>query len=97
VVVIGEIITIGDELISGRVCDTNAFFLSARISSFGMKISAISSVGDNPEQIAEVLKRALGRSDFVIVSGGLGPTDDDITAAWPRIFSIYRWSRTRIF
>jgi nicotinamide-nucleotide amidase len=81
VVVIGEIITIGDELISGRVCDTNAFFLSARISSFGMKISAISSVGDNPEQIAEVLKRALGRSDFVIVSGGLGPTDDDITAA----------------
>ena len=77
----GEIITIGDELISGRVCDTNAFFLSARVSSFGIKITAISSVGDDSDRIADVLGRSVERSEFVIVSGGLGPTDDDITAS----------------
>lgn len=76
----GEIITIGDELLSGRVCDVNSFFLSGRISSYGLKIKAFSSVGDEKADILEVLGRAVDRSDFVLVSGGLGPTDDDITA-----------------
>lgn len=76
----GEIITIGDELISGRVADQNSFFLAARLSSLGLTIKNISSVGDDPEQIKDVLRRALSRSRFVLVSGGLGPTDDDITA-----------------
>ncbi len=75
----GEIITIGDELITGRVCDLNAHFLSGRLSSFGIKITAISSVGDDPEAISGVLARAVERSQFVIACGGLGPTEDDIT------------------
>ena len=75
----GEIITIGDELITGRVCDLNSFFLSGRVSSYGIEIKAITSVGDDPPRIVEVLNRAVGRSDFVLVSGGLGPTDDDLT------------------
>ena len=75
----GEIITIGDELISGRVCDLNSFFLSGRISSYGLVIESISSVGDDEAHIVEVLKRAVERSEFVLVSGGLGPTEDDLT------------------
>lgn len=75
----GEIITIGDELISGRVCDQNAHFLSGRLTSFGLEVTAISSVGDDPDHIQDVLSRASARSEFVIVCGGLGPTEDDIT------------------
>jgi nicotinamide-nucleotide amidase len=77
---IGEIITIGNELISGRVCDLNSFFLSGRASSFGLEIRYISSVGDDEDRIIDSLNRAVNRSDFIMVSGGLGPTDDDITA-----------------
>ena len=76
---LGEIITIGDELITGRVCDLNSFFLSGRISSYGLNIQALVSVGDNEDRILEALAQAVQRSDFVIVSGGLGPTEDDIT------------------
>ena len=68
----GEIITIGDELTSGRVCDLNSFFLAARVSSFGLKITAMSSVGDDEASIIDALSRAVARSDFVLVSGGLG-------------------------
>ena len=75
----GEIITIGDELISGRVCDLNSFFLSARVSSYGLRVMAITSVGDDRERIMDILHQAVDRSDFVLVSGGLGPTEDDIT------------------
>lgn len=83
----GEIINIGDELVSGRVCDLNSFFLSGRISSFGFEIKAISSVGDDEDRIIEVLERAVSRSDFVLVSGGLGPTEDDLTAKVAAKFS----------
>ncbi|MEW6265401.1 MAG: CinA family nicotinamide mononucleotide deamidase-related protein [Thermodesulfobacteriota bacterium] len=75
----GEIITIGDELITGRVSDLNSYFLSGRVSSLGLRIENISSVGDDPERIIDALGRAVGRSEFVLVTGGLGPTDDDIT------------------
>ncbi|MBW2139727.1 MAG: competence/damage-inducible protein A [Deltaproteobacteria bacterium] len=76
----GEIITIGDELISGRVRDRNANYLSTRLSSMGIIVTAISTIGDNPEAIIETLDRAIMRSEFVLVCGGLGPTEDDITA-----------------
>jgi len=75
----GEIITIGDELITGRVADQNAHYLSSRLTSLGLEVTGISTVGDVPADIIEVLDRALGRSDFIIISGGLGPTEDDIT------------------
>lgn len=76
----GEIIVIGDELISGRIRDINAHYLSTRLTSLGMQVLAISTVGDIEEHIFEVLGRAAERSGFVIVCGGLGPTSDDITA-----------------
>lgn len=77
----GEIITIGDEIISGRVCDLNAHYLSGRLSASGLAVKAVSTVGDDPDKIREVLGRAVERSDFVLVCGGLGPTEDDITTA----------------
>lgn len=76
----GEIITIGDELLSGRVHDSNAQFIASRLSALGIIISAVSIVGDDLASIRDVLTRAAGRSEFAIVCGGLGPTDDDITA-----------------
>jgi len=75
----GEIITIGDELITGRVPDQNAHYLSSRLSSLGLVVTSISTVGDVPGDILEVLGRAVGRSDFILICGGLGPTEDDIT------------------
>jgi nicotinamide-nucleotide amidase len=75
----GEIIIIGNELISGRVCDINSSFLAARLSSHGLDISSVSVIGDDAERIAGVLHQAVERSNFVIVCGGLGPTEDDIT------------------
>ena len=76
----GEIIIIGDELVSGRIRDRNAHYLSLRLSSLGLIVTAISAVGDKHEHIIELLNRAVERSEFVLVCGGLGPTDDDITA-----------------
>ncbi|MBW2621672.1 MAG: competence/damage-inducible protein A, partial [Deltaproteobacteria bacterium] len=69
----------GDELVSGRIRDRNAHYLSLRLSSLGIIVNAVSAVGDNQEDIIELLERAVGRSDFVLVCGGLGPTEDDIT------------------
>lgn len=76
----GEIICIGDELMSGRVADTNSRYAVSRLWPLGIEIGAVVLVGDEPEAIKDTLCRALGRADFVVVSGGLGATDDDITA-----------------
>jgi nicotinamide-nucleotide amidase len=76
-----EIITIGDELIEGRLVDTNAGLMSARLADEGLTVVSHLSVGDDLERIADALRSAAGRSDAVLVSGGLGPTSDDLTAA----------------
>ena len=76
----GEIIIIGDEILSGRVNDLNGWYACSRLAAAGLRVYAISTVGDDATEIAEVVNRALRRSDFVIVTGGLGPTEDDITA-----------------
>ena len=76
----GEIICIGDELISGRVSDKNAAYASSRLNPQGLTVTAVSFIGDDPACIGDTLQRALNRSDFVLVTGGLGVTDDDITA-----------------
>jgi len=75
-----EIITIGNELISGSVQDTNASFLAERLLSIGTEVTWMTSVGDNESDIRDALQSALRRSDVVLVTGGLGPTPDDITA-----------------
>jgi nicotinamide-nucleotide amidase len=79
--VIGEIITIGDELISGRVRDRNAEFVAGRLFALGVRVRAITTVADDLSRIQDALTRAVGRSDLVLVTGGLGPTDDDVTCA----------------
>ena len=74
-----ELVAVGTELLLGQVVDTNSVWLSEQLAASGIDCHFHSSVGDNVERIASVLHLALDRSDAVIVSGGLGPTQDDIT------------------
>ncbi|MCG6931277.1 MAG: CinA family nicotinamide mononucleotide deamidase-related protein [Desulfofustis sp.] len=76
---IGEIIAIGDELTSGRIMNTTSGFAARKLFDAGHTIHAMSTIGDTPSLIGEALIRAIGRADFIIVTGGLGSTDDDIT------------------
>lgn len=75
----GEIIAIGDELTSGRIVNTTSGFAARQLHESGYEIYAMHTIGDTPQLIGEALKRAIGRVDFVIVTGGLGATDDDLT------------------
>lgn len=74
-----EIICIGTELLLGQIIDTNAAFLAEELAGLGIDIYHKSTVGDNLARIVEVLKLAWSRSDVLIISGGLGPTQDDLT------------------
>ncbi len=74
-----EIITIGDEIINGFTVNSNAAYISRKISELGFKISFHSSVGDKLSEMEEQISHAMVRSSLVIVTGGLGSTDDDIT------------------
>lgn len=73
------IITIGDEILIGQIVDTNASLIARELSAVGVRVVRRSSVGDQAEAIAGELKGALAVSDVVILTGGLGPTKDDIT------------------
>lgn len=75
----GEIITIGDELISGRTLDQNARYAAGRLTASGLCVARITSVGDDHKMVSKTISTALESSRFVIVTGGLGPTDDDMT------------------
>ncbi|MFC2069989.1 CinA family nicotinamide mononucleotide deamidase-related protein [Chloroflexota bacterium] len=74
-----EIISIGTELLLGEITDTNAAYLAGQLPSLGIDLYWISQVGDNPARLTEVLKRAWQRSELILLTGGLGPTEDDIT------------------
>lgn len=74
-----EILCVGTELLLGDILNTNEQFLSKGLAQLGISVLHRSSVGDNPVRLAQELKAALGRSDIVITSGGLGPTADDLT------------------
>ena len=74
-----EIITIGNELVSGVQVDTNGPYLAQRLFSQGISVRRIVSVSDAAEEIAQALKESITRADLVILTGGLGPTSDDIT------------------
>lgn len=75
----GEIIAIGDELTSGRIFNTTSGFAARHLFDAGYEIYAMHTIGDTPELIGEALRRAIKRVDFIIVTGGLGTTDDDLT------------------
>lgn len=75
----GEIIAIGDELTSGRILNMTSHFAAHHLFAVGHEIVAMATIGDSPELIGSALTKALDRADFVIVTGGLGPTSDDLT------------------
>lgn len=74
-----EIVAIGSELLLGQIVDTNSAWMAQRLTALGVNLFFKSVVGDNPGRMKEAIGRALERSDIVITSGGLGPTQDDLT------------------
>jgi nicotinamide-nucleotide amidase len=76
---IAEIITIGDEILIGQIVDTNSAWIGQQLNLNGIRVKQISSVSDDREHILKALKEAEGRADVILITGGLGPTKDDIT------------------
>lgn len=74
-----EILSIGTELLLGQILDTNAQYLTQRLAALGIDCLFVSTVGDNLGRCRETVARAFERSDLVICTGGLGPTEDDLT------------------
>ena len=74
-----EIISVGTELLLGHTINTDAAFVARELSAIGVNLLFSCSLGDNPGRLRDALEEALGRSDVVITTGGLGPTDDDLT------------------
>lgn len=74
-----EILSIGTELLMGQIANTDAQYLSQKLSQLGITVYHHTTVGDNPNRVKEALNTALERSDIVITTGGLGPTEDDLT------------------
>jgi len=74
-----EIISIGSEILRGQITDTNANFIAKKLVELGIDLEHISVVSDNSESLLSTLKLAFQRSDLIITTGGLGPTEDDIT------------------
>jgi nicotinamide-nucleotide amidase len=74
-----EIISIGSEILRGQITDTNANFIAQKLAELSIDLNYISAVGDNQKMLLSLLKKALSRSDLIITTGGLGPTEDDIT------------------
>lgn len=75
----GEIITVGSEILIGDIVNTHSQFLSKEMAKYGINILFHTSVGDNEKRLKEITRLALSRSDFLIITGGLGPTQDDLT------------------
>jgi nicotinamide-nucleotide amidase len=74
-----EVIAVGSELLGSTRADTNSLFLSDRLAGLGIDLRIKTVVGDDREDLAAVLRQALARTDLVVLTGGLGPTDDDLT------------------
>ena len=77
--IFAEIITVGNELLNGRTENTNASFLSRELQSLGFSVSNQTTVADDELDISRALRTAIGRSSVIVFTGGLGPTDDDLT------------------
>ncbi len=73
------ILSIGSELLLGQLTDTNATYLAQELSAVGIDLVHVTHVGDDHQQLADAIRHALSLADFVICSGGVGPTDDDLT------------------
>ncbi|QSX08611.1 competence/damage-inducible protein A [Alkalibacter rhizosphaerae] len=75
----GEIINVGTEILIGDILNSNAQYISRELSRIGISIYYHTTVGDNPTRLQQVLQQAKERSDLVVLTGGLGPTQDDLT------------------
>ncbi len=76
---LAEIITIGDEILIGQVVDTNSAWMGKALNQIGVKVKQITSVSDNAEHIKQALDEAQQRATIILITGGLGPTKDDVT------------------
>ncbi len=74
-----EIVSVGTEMLLGMITDTNAQYLAQQLADLGIDVFWVSQVGDNLGRVVDVFKRGVARSDVIIVTGGLGPTEDDLT------------------
>ncbi|MEK7205163.1 MAG: competence/damage-inducible protein A, partial [candidate division NC10 bacterium] len=74
-----EILTVGTELLLGQIVDTNASWIAQRLAEAGIDLFYKTTVGDNAARIEAAFRQALSRADVVIATGGLGPTEDDLT------------------
>lgn len=77
--ILAEIITIGDELLIGQVVDTNSAWMGQKLNEIGVKVKQITSISDDKTHILTTLAEAKKRADIILITGGLGPTKDDIT------------------
>lgn len=78
-IIYAEVVTIGDEILYGQITDTNSKWISEELDKIGIKTIRKSSIGDEKQQILDILKESTERADIVLITGGLGPTKDDIT------------------
>ena len=74
-----EILTIGDEILSGHIVNTNSTWIARQLNSIGVRVDRITSISDNGESILAALREAACRADLMVITGGLGPTKDDVT------------------
>ena len=94
---IAEIVAIGTELLMGQIADSDAQMLSRELQSLGIAVYHHQVVGDNPQRMREALALALSRSDLVITTGGLGPTQDDLSTVRKRFEALSREEASNIF
>lgn len=76
---VAEIISVGTEILMGNIVNTNAAYIAEQLAFLGISCYYQTTVGDNPVRVEETVKTALSRSDMIILTGGLGPTEDDLT------------------
>ena len=74
-----ERVAVGSELLLGQIVDTNSAWMAQRLAEVGVNLLYKTIVGDNPDRMLEAITAAMERSDMVITSGGIGPTQDDLT------------------
>lgn len=77
--ILAEILTIGDEILYGQITDTNSQWISSELDQLGIKVIRMTTVGDTEEAILGAFEEAENRADIVLITGGLGPTNDDLT------------------
>src|SRR5262249_50770308 len=74
-----EIIAVGSEMLTPERLDTNSLYLTSQLNELGVEVVAKHVIGDHRDRLADTVRRAMAQSQIVILSGGLGPTEDDVT------------------